>query len=461
MNRIAGRAGITLFLAMLLLAGFVFFICEFVVDAGEWIVFPGSPHVYNGGNIGCGVVVDRDGTLLLDLNDGRTYGKTSTLRKSTVHWLGDRSGSIDAPALSHYSEEIVGFDLLNGIYNYAQTGGVAELTLSAKVQMTALEAMGEHNGTVAVYNYKTGQLICAVTTPTFDPDAAPDLETESSENFDGLYFNRFTQGTYVPGSIFKAVTLAAVFETMPQLQEETFVCNGTYTIGSDEITCEGAHFDQNLKTAFCNSCNCAFAQIIERLGKETLQRYVEEFKITESIQFDGITTATGNFDVKDASTVSTAWAGIGQYTDLINPCTFMTFMGTVAGGGRGAQPYLLEEISVDGSSTYRAKTQTGERLMSPGTAKLVAEYLRNNVENKYGSENFPGLTVCAKTGTGEVGGDKKPNAMLAGFVSDEEYPLAFVVCVEDGGYGSTVCLPIASKVLAACKEAIDSGSLRN
>ena len=454
MNRIAGRAGITLLLAILLLAGFVFFICEFVVEAGEWIVFPGSPHVYNGGNIGCGAVVDKDGTLLLDLNDGRTYGETSQLRKATVHWLGDRNGSISAPALSYHSSQMVGFDLLNGIYNYAQTGGVAELTLSAKVQMAALEALGDHKGTVGVYNYKTGQLLCAVTTPTFDPDNAPVWNEDSAEAYDGLYFNRFTQGTYIPGSIFKVATLAAVLETMPELQEETFVCTGTYTIGADAVTCEGAHYDQSLKTAFCNSCNCVFAQIVERLGSETLQTYVNKFRITESIAFDGITTAAGNFNVQNASIVGAAWAGIGQYTDQINPCAFMTFMGAIAGGGRSAQPYVVQEISVEGNRTYRAKVQTGERLMSMATAEKISEYLRNNVENKYGAEHFPGLTVCAKTGTGEVGGDKKPNAMLAGFVSDEAYPLAFVVCVEDGGYGGTVCLPIASKVLAACKEVL-------
>ena len=74
--------------------------------------------------------------------------------------------------------------------------------------------------------------------------------------------------------------------------------------------------------------------------------------------------------------------------------------------------------------------------------------------NKYGAENFPGLTVGAKTGTGEVGGDKKPNAMLAGIVEDAEYPLAFIVCVENAGYGRTVCVPIASKVLEAVRQSI-------
>ena len=89
---------------------------------------------------------------------------------------------------------------------------------------------------------------------------------------------------------------------------------------------------------------------------------------------------------------------------------------------------------------------------------ILCEYLRSNVTEKYGSDNFPGLTVCAKTGTGEVGGDKKPNAMFTGFVTDEEYPLAFIVCVENAGYGKTVCMPITSQVLAACKAVMDENS---
>ena len=60
----------------------------------------------------------------------------------------------------------------------------------------------------------------------------------------------------------------------------------------------------------------------------------------------------------------------------------------------------------------------------------------------------------AKTGTGEVGGEKKPNAMLAGFAENDDLPLAFIVCVEDAGYGKTVCIPIAAKVLAAAQQAL-------
>lgn len=456
MNRVAGRAGIVLLLCLLLSAGVIFFVFEFSASADEWVVFAGSPHVYNGGNIGCGIITDRDGVLLLDMRQGRTYAENTLLRQSTVHWVGDRKGSVNAPALSNYAAELTGFNLLSGVYSYGQTGGIAELTLSARVQTAALEAMGTHKGTIGVYNYKTGELLCSVSTPTYDPDNIPDIESDITGAFEGIYLNRFTQSVYIPGSIFKIVTLAAALEENPDILEQTFVCTGTYLIGEDEIVCEGAHWEQDLKLAFRNSCNCAFAQIALQLGAEALERYASQFMITDSVCFDGITTTAGNFELSDAVDVNVAWSSIGQYTDQINPCRFMTFLGAIAAGGKGTKPYMVHSITVDNLKTYSADLTTEKRIMSAKTANILQEYLRNNVETKYGAENFPGLTVCAKTGTAEVGGDKKPNAMLTGFVADEKYPLAFIVAVEDGGYGSEVCIPILSKVLAACKTAMDA-----
>ena len=83
----------------------------------------------------------------------------------------------------------------------------------------------------------------------------------------------------------------------------------------------------------------------------------------------------------------------------------MTFMGAIANGGKGTCPYLIDNITVDGLRTYSAATRSEQRIMSTQTAEILQEYLLNNVETKYGSENFNGLTVGAKTGTGEVGGE--------------------------------------------------------
>lgn len=453
MNRIASRALALLLVAALLVGGFVFFLVEYFVKGDDWIVFAGSPHVYNGGNIGCGIVVDRDNTLLLNMNEGREYTQSIPLRQATVHWLGDRYGSISAPALPHYASELAGFDAVNGVYSYGQVGGIAELTLSGAVQTAALEAMGEYKGTVAVYNYKTGELLCAVTTPTYDPDNVPSF-TEGDEAYEGLYLNRFTQSSYVPGSIFKIVTLAAALEEDPEIVNQRFTCNGSYKIGSEKITCEDAHWNQTLKEAFCNSCNCAFAQIGLQLGAEKLQEYVDKFGVVSPVSFDGITTQAGNFQVIDQADLNVGWSSIGQYLDLVNPCAFMTFMGAIANDGKTTAPYLVDRISVNSITTYDAKRTAGERIMSEETAAVLQEYLKNNVDTKYGAENFPELTVGAKTGTGEVDGGKKPNAMFAGFVENEDLPLAFIICVEDAGYGRAVCVPIASKVLSALHQAL-------
>ena len=457
MCRIASRSGIALILALLLVAGIGFFVAEYITDAESWVMHSGSPHVYHAGNIGCGTVVDRDGTLLLDMTEGRVYADAAAIRKTTVHWLGDRYGAVNAPTLTNHAADLAGFDLLNGVYTYADAEAIARLSLSADAQVAALKALDGKKGTVAVYNYQTGALLCAVTTPNYDPDNVPDVENDTSGQYEGMYVNRFTQSTYIPGSIFKIVTLAAALEELPDAEELRFTCSGSLELDGGKVTCETAHGTQSLKEAFCNSCNIAFAELTLQIGAENMERYAERFGINNSIAFDGIETAKGNYQAAGAQTIDVAWSGAGQFNDLVNPCGFLSFVGAVANGGKGAYPYLVENIKVGETRTYTARTQYSDSVISQETARTMAEYMRNNVSSKYGDENFPGLAVCAKTGTAEVGGDQKPNAMLAGFVSDAEYPLAFIVCVEDGGYGAKVCLPIASQVLEACVASMKSG----
>jgi len=450
MNRIATRALAVLILVLVLGAGTVFFLCEYISNARDWVMFSGSPHLYTNGKVSAGALTDRNGMLLVDLTDGRAYNADSAVREATLHWVGDRQGNIRLPSIDYYAEALLGYDFINGVYSYGDTTGTLELTLSAELQKAALEAMGDYVGTVAVYNYQTGEILCAVTTPTFDPDNVPDIASDTTGAYTGVYLNRFLQSKYIPGSIFKIATLAAALESIPDIEERTFVCEGKYIIQNGDITCIGVHGEQTLKECFSNSCNCAFAQIVELMGGEKLQRYVELFGITDPVSFDGITTAAGNFDISDATGEQIAWSGIGQHKDQINPCAYLCFVGAVANGGVGTAPYVVSEVSVGDSVTYRAKTTKMERLISKETAETILEYMQNNVEVKYGAENFPGLTVCAKSGTGEVGGGKKPNAMFTGFLTDKEYPLAFIVTIEEGGYGTQTCVPVISRVLEAC-----------
>lgn len=455
MHRVTKRIWIMGLFLLVLVGGMLFFLGEYVTEAGDWVVFSGSPHLYNGANIGTGTITDRSGNLLLDMTGERGYSDHEITRKSTMHWLGDRYGFVQAGAVSHYGSAMVGYDMLNGVYNSTEGGGTAALTLSSKVQNAALKAMGNRHGTVAVYNYKTGEILCAVTTPTYDPDNVPDIGADTTGAYEGVYVNRFLQSTYIPGSIFKIVTTAAALECVEGIEDMTFTCKGKIEYGTEAVTCMAYHGRQSMRTALANSCNCAYAQIAELVGKTNMEKYVHKFGITKPLNFDGITTAKGNYDIANTAPVSFAWSCIGQYNDLINPARFMTFMGAIAGDGVGAEPYVMGRVESGGKTTYEADTVTTDRIMDKKTARTLQEYMRNNVVSVYGSGNFPGMTVCGKSGTSELGGDETPNAMFAGFVTDEEYPLAFICVVENGGFGSGACVPVLKSVLSACREVMD------
>ena len=454
MKKVSGRAIFPLILAIVLLAGTVLLCVRYFVKAGEWVTFSGSPHVYTGVNLDGGVVTDRDGALLLDSTDGRTYSADAVTRTATMHLLGDRYGYIQAPLLGSFADDMIGFDKINGLYGAEGTEANAALTLSAAAQTAAYQALGNYHGTVGVYNYKTGEILCAVTSPSYDPDNMPDVDADTSGAYDGVYVNRFFQAAYTPGSIFKIVTLAAAIETVPDWESLTFTCEGKTIIGGQEIICEGVHGTITLKQALAHSCNVAFGELAGKVGTKALMEYAEKLGLSESFECDGIPVKAGTVDLKDADAGDLAWAGIGQYTDQVNALTFMRAMGRIAGGGTGAEPYLMAKITRGEKTAYEAKTETSSRALTAETAAKLTEYLRNNVATMYGDGQFGGLNVCAKSGTAEHEG-KTADAMFAGFCVDENCPLAFVVFVENGGSGSAVAAPIAAKVLQVCAAAIN------
>ena len=454
MKKVSGRAIFPLILAIVLLAGTALLCVRYFAKADEWVTFSGSPHVYTGVNLDGGVVTDRDGTLLLDSTDGRTYSADAVTRTATMHLLGDRYGYIQAPLLGSFADDMIGFDKINGLYGAEGTEANAALTLSAAAQTAAYQALGNYHGTVGVYNYKTGEILCAVTSPSYDPDNMPDVDADTSGAYDGVYVNRFFQAAYTPGSIFKIVTLAAAIETVPDWENLTFTCEGKTIIGGQEIICEGVHGTITLKQALAHSCNVAFGELAGKVGTKALMEYAEKLGLSESFECDGIPVKAGTVDLKDADAGDLAWAGIGQYTDQVNALTFMRAMGRIAGGGTGADPYLMAKITRGEKTAYEAKTETSSRALKAETAAKLTEYLRNNVATMYGDWQFGGLNVCAKSGTAEHEGETA-DAMFAGFCVDENCPLAFVVFVENGGSGSAVAAPIAAKVLQVCAAAIN------
>jgi peptidoglycan glycosyltransferase len=229
---------------------------------------------------------------------------------------------------------------------------------------------------------------------------------------------------------------------MPDVEKRIFCCNGAQHFGTDRVTCPVSHGKQSLQQAFRNSCNCAFARLAAELGEGKMAFYAEKFGLTAPVSFDGFTTACGRYD----GNVSLPWSGAGQGDTKINPCSFLMFLSAIARDGQGRKPYLMASVRDGYKTLYRAKRTANAPMLSPENARILQKYLRSNVTEKYGQAHFPGLRICAKTGTAEVG-TEKPNALLCGFSADKSTPIAFLIIAENAGSGADVCLPIAERIL--------------
>lgn len=455
MKKLERRALLCLVLAGCLLAGLVLFVVLWTVRGEHWASSAFNRHLYNNqGILMSGTVLDRNGEVLttVDEDGNRVYVGDKTRRTSTLHAVGDLYGNISTGALSAFAQKLTGYNLFFGAFGAEQGGNNLYLTIDAGLNEVAYQALNGKKGTVAVYNYKTGEILCMVSSPAYDPMNIPS-DLEENEKYEGAYLNRFLSSTFTPGSVFKTVTLAAALEEIPDLESRTWTCEGSTQIGEGTVTCTTAHGEQNIWDALANSCNGVFGQLAVELGGDTLERYAEKAGLTSSYSINGISTAKGSFSFgDDVSTTDLAWAGVGQYHDSVNPCALMIYMGAIANGGKAAVPCLIQKVESPGLPSLPQFTHKTKTLIDSDTAKKVSEMMMNNVQTAYGTKRFPNMELGAKSGTAEVGSEEKPHAWFAGFLENEDAPYAFVVLVENGGSGADVAGTVASKVLKAALE---------
>lgn len=448
MKKIERRAVVCTMLALLLAVGLAVFLVKYLLHGGSWASSAFNRHLYDSsGVLAAGTVLDRDGDVLSSVeNRKRTYYENEIVRKATLHAVGDLQGSIGTGALNAFADKLTGYNFINGAFG-ADRGNELYLTIDARYHYEAYQALNGHAGTVAVYNYKTGEILCMVSAPSYDPLHVP-ADIETNDRYKGAYLNRFLSSTFTPGSVYKTVTLAAALEEIPDLETRTWTCAGSVQIGEETIICSGTHGEQHIGDAFANSCNVAFAQIAAELGADTLQKYTEKAGLTDSYSIDGLPTAKGTFSWENVTDGQLGWAGVGQHKDQVNPCALMVYMGAIANGGKAAEPYLIgKTVSALGLPSLPHITGKTGRLISSATAEKLADMMAANVEKTYGTKRFPNMDLCAKSGTAEVGEGQTPHAWFAGFLRNEDTPYAFVVLVENGGGGSSVAGTVAGRVL--------------
>ncbi|MDR1735060.1 MAG: penicillin-binding protein [Oscillospiraceae bacterium] len=462
MRRITARTLCLLVLIVPFLAGLGILVVQFTVHGGKWAADRTNQHIYTKGQPSAtGAILDRNGVALRSTKNGKmVWPSSSDLRRATLHAAGDVDGIIGTGAQHAFADTLSGYNRIQGLFSTIKYGRGSNVTLSIDAELckSAYRALNGRKGTVGVYNYKTGEVLCMVSAPAFDPKNKPaftEKQLAKGGAYEAVYLNRFLNGLYTPGSVFKVVTGAAAIENIPDLGSRTFHCEGKFATGEGWVTCSGKHGDLSFEEGFNVSCNVVFATLALELGEETLRTYAQDMGFNKTLHADGIVLATSKFPKKDPekplSRIELGWTGIGQGTVLANPAQMLTLMGAIANNGNGIAPRLTLSTETPSGLVIPSLLSATPIKIRIDTAAQLKTYLHSNVLNYYDkSGTNRDLGLCGKTGTAEVE-DGKPHAWFVGFSQNLATPYAVVVTVEHGGSGKDNAYPIAVKMLRELK----------
>ena len=435
MKKIKNRSNFAIIIAVTIVLGLCFYVVKLWGNGSDWAMLRANQSVYANGVLDTGTLTDRNEILLASAQGGVfRYADNETVRKSCLHVVGDYEGFIGTGAVSALSWKLAGYSFWNGTNKLGEQGNEIALSIDSGLNTVAYNALAGRKGAVLMMNYKTGEVLCMVSTPTFDPNYDTDL---SGSQYEGAYLNRCISSAYVPGSVFKIITLTAAIETIPNLADMRFNCTGSVNVGGEVVTCTGVHGEQTIEQAFANSCNCAFSEVAQLLGADKLEEYARMYGLLDSLDVSGIETLPGSFEKSVTGSADLSWSGIGQYKDMVTPISMLRVVSAIANDGTVAEPRI-----------FLKGTSAKNRILSEETAQTVSDMMNYNVVYHYGEGLFPNVTMHAKTGTAEVG-DGTSHAWFAGFIDDASHPYAFVVMIEKGGGGLANAAPVANQVIQA------------
>lgn len=463
MKMITKRGIFLWIMSLAFVVGLVFMTVSLVQNGDTWVMKRFNHHVYSNGElIGAGTIYDKDGDVLAETKDGdRVYSDSATTRKSTLHVVGDPKNFISTGVQSVYSARLTGYSLLFGVHNIQKygKGNDLKLTIDRDICDEAYKALDGRKGTVGIVNYKTGEIVCSVSSPSYDVEDVPD-NLLTSERYEGVYINRLLGAHYVPGSTFKLVTAICAIENIPDIYSREWVCNGEYQPESGvAIKCNANHGKHiNFNDALAKSCNSTFAQIAIELGQEKLATTAKELGIGSAVTVSGtIDSYAGHFDTTDKIKLGVdalGWTGIGQGNTRIAPITMLRIVSAVANGGTAVSFNIVDSLANQAGKALDFTLPSNQlSMMNSDVAAKLKEMMRYNVTNHYGESRYKGLNLCAKSGTAQIDSNENHNiAWFVGFMDDSEHPYAFVVVIENGNSGSQTAGLVAKRVLTKLVE---------
>ena len=122
MKKITARTIICFLLALLLLAGTLFFTFRFFTKGGQWVSFPSNRHLYTDGVLSRGRILDTEGSVLAAYDGGWQFHDSGSVRKATLHAVGDPAGVIGTGALTQFASKLTGYNPITGADTFFSGG---------------------------------------------------------------------------------------------------------------------------------------------------------------------------------------------------------------------------------------------------------------------------------------------------------------------------------------------------
>lgn len=287
----------------------------------------------------------------------------------------------------------------------ATNGAQLLLTIDRSIQLTAEQVLASavethqaDGGCVIVMDPKTGSILAMASNPSYN------LNEYNKVTNQAVFSNLCTAGSYEPGSVFKAVTMAAALDRGAVTPDTTYVDSGQvvvdgYTIKNSDSK---AHGVQTMTQVLEESLNTGVIFAKNKIGNKAFLDYVQRFGFGKTTGLDIPEIAGSLKNLNGNVEVNYDTASFGQGI-LVTPIQMVRAYAAIASGGKMPTPHVVgAQISPDGITTETG-VSLSQQIISQKTAESVSAMLVSVVEYGHGKRaRVPGYYVAGKTGTAQV-----------------------------------------------------------
>ncbi|MCM3689974.1 stage V sporulation protein D [Neobacillus niacini] len=389
--------------------------------------------------------VDNQGLMGLELY----YDKELSGERGSVKFYANAKGERMDDMADDYEHPVDGLDLKLTIDTKIQTIIERELDIA--------EATYNPDGIIAIaMNPNNGKILGMSSRPTFDPANFRNVPQEVYNR------NLPVWSSYEPGSTFKIITLAAALEEgKVNLEKEHFHDPGSVEVAGARLKCwkRGGHGSQTFLEVVQNSCNPGFVELGQRLGKDTLFKYIKDFGFGQKTGIDLAGEGSGIlFNLDRVGPVELATTAFGQGVS-VTPIQQVAAVAAAVNGGILYKPYIAEELidPVTKEVVMRNTPVEKRRVISEATSKEIRHALESVVAQGTGFRAFvDSYRIGGKTGTAQKaqnGRYLENNFIVSfmGFAPADDPEIVVYVAVDNpkGGliFGGTISAPIVGSIM--------------